>query len=227
MQTTKKGNTFLIYVLPTLDIKSFHHETPSQYKEFKDVFGKKNIDTLPKHRPYDYTINLEEGTQPLFELIYNLSHYEIPTFCEYIDENLEKGFVWHSKSSASAPILFVKKKDEFLRICVNYHGLNQLTIKNWYVLPLILRLLDQINSTKVYTKIDLRGAYNLVHIKKGDKWKTKFRTCYGHFKYFVMPFGLSNAPTIFQHPMNDVFCEYLDDFVVCYINDIFIFSRTW
>jgi hypothetical protein len=93
MQTTKKGNTFLIYVLPTLDIKSFHHETPSQYKEFKDVFGKKNIDTLPKHRPYDYTINLEEGTQPLFELIYNLSHYEIPTFCEYIDENLEKGFV--------------------------------------------------------------------------------------------------------------------------------------
>jgi len=93
MQTTKKGNAFLIYVLPTLDIKYFHHETPSQYKEFKDVFGKKNIGTLPKHCPYDYTISLEEGTQPLFGSIYNLSHYEIPTFCEYIDENLEKGFI--------------------------------------------------------------------------------------------------------------------------------------
>jgi hypothetical protein len=214
MQTANKGDAFPIYVLSTSDIKSFHHETPSQYKEFKNVFKKKNVDTLPKHRPYDYTTNLEEGAQPPFMSIYNLSHYEIPTFCEYIDENLEKGFIRHSKSLANAPILFVKKKDEFLQICVDYHGLNRLTINNQYLLPLILGLLDQINSAKVYIKIDLRGAYKLMHIQKGDKWKTKFRTCYGHFEYVVMPFGLSNAPTIFQHPMNDVFCEYLDDFVV-------------
>jgi hypothetical protein len=69
------------------------------------------------------------------------------------------------------------------------------------------------------------GAYNLVHIRKGDEWNTKFKTCYGHFEYVVMPFGFSNTPIIFQHPMNDVFCEYLDDFVVCYIDDIFIFSK--
>ncbi len=112
-----------------------------------------------------------------------------------------------------------------MQICVSYHGLNRFTIKNRYPLPLILGLLDQINRAKVYTKIDLRGAYNLVHIQKGDEWKTKFKTCYGHFEYVMMPFGLTNTPIIFQHLMNDVFCEYLDDFVVCYIDDIFIFSK--
>jgi hypothetical protein len=91
MQIAKKKDAFLIYVLPTSDIKLFRHEIPSQYKEFKDVFEKKNVDTLPKHRPYDCTTNLEKGTQPPFGLIYNLSHYEIATFHEYINENLEKG----------------------------------------------------------------------------------------------------------------------------------------
>ncbi len=187
------------------------------------MFEKKNIDTLPKHRPYDCTIDFE-GSQLPFGLIHNLSHYKIATFHEYIDENLEKGFIWHSKSSVSAPTLFVKKKDGSLRIYVNYHGLNQFTIKNWYPLPLILGLLDQINRAKVYTKIDLHGAHNLVHIWKKDEWKTKFKTRYGHFEYVVMPFG-TNALIIFQHLMNDVFCRYLDDFVVCYNVEIFIFLK--
>jgi len=106
-----------------------------------------------------------------------------------------------------------------------YHGLNWLTIKNWYLLPVISRLLDQLSHAKVYTKIDLRGTYNLVHIREGDEWKTSFRTCYGHFEYVVMPFGLTNAFVVFQHMMNDNFYEYLDDFVVCYIDDILIFSK--
>jgi hypothetical protein len=92
MQIAKKGNAFLIYVFPTSDIKLLCHEIPSQYKEFKDVFEKKNIDTLPKHRPYDCTIDFE-GSQLPFGLIHNLSHYKIATFHEYIDENLEKGFI--------------------------------------------------------------------------------------------------------------------------------------
>ena len=124
-----------------------------------------------------------------------------------------------------APILFVKKKDGSLRMCVDYHGLNKITIKNRYPLPLIFGLLDQLGRANVYTKIDLRGAYNLVHIKEGDEWKTAFRTRYGHFEYNVMPFGLTNAPAIFQHLMNDVFREFLDDFVICYLDDILIFSK--
>jgi hypothetical protein len=105
--------------------------------------------------------------------------------------------------------LLVKKKDGSFRMCVDYCGLNWFTIKNQYPLPLISRLLDQLNYAKMYTKIYLHGTYNLVHIRKDDEWKTTFRTRYGHF----------------QHIMNNVFCGYLDDFMVCYINEILIFSK--
>jgi len=110
-------------------------------------------------------------------------------------------------------------------MCVDYHGLNRLTIKNRYPLLLILGLLNQLGHAKVYTKIDLCGSYNLVHIREGDEWKTTFRIHYNHFEYVVMAFGVTNALGVFQHMMNDVFCEYLDDLVVYYINDIFIFSK--
>jgi hypothetical protein len=110
-------------------------------------------------------------------------------------------------------------------MCVDYRGLNKVTIKNRYPLPLISRLFDQLDQTKIYTKLDLHGAYNLVRIKEGDEWKTAFRIRYGHFEYNVMPFGLTNAPAVFQHLMNDVFREFLDDFVVCYLDDILVFSK--
>jgi hypothetical protein len=108
---------------------------------------------------------------------------------------------------------------------IDYHELNWLTIKNWYFLPLILGLLDYFSHANVYTKIDLRGTYNLVHIRKGDEWKMTFKIHYGHFEYVVMSFGLINVPIIFQYLMNNVFREYLDDFMVCYIDDIIILSQ--
>jgi hypothetical protein len=111
--------------------KSPCHEIPSQYKEFNDVFVKTNNDTLSKHHPYDYTIDMEEGTQPPFGLIYNLvSQDKLTTFCEYIDENLEKGFIRHSKFPTGASILFIQKKDGSLRMFIDHCGLNRLTIKN-------------------------------------------------------------------------------------------------
>jgi hypothetical protein len=116
---------------------------------------------------------------------------------EYFDENLENEFIQHSKFLANALILFVKKKNGSLQMCVNYHALNRLTIKNWYPLPLVLRLLDHINHAKVYSKIDRHGAYNLVRIWKGDEWKMMFKTRYDHFEYIVIPFGLKIAPFIF------------------------------
>jgi len=189
------------------------------------VFEKKNADTLPQHRLYDCGIELQEGAQPPFGPIYSLSQNELAALRDYLDENLAKNFIRHSKSPAGAPILFVKKKDGFLRMCVDYRGLNKVTIKNRYPLPLISGLLDQLGRAKIHTKIDLRGAYNLVRIKEGDEWKMTFRTRYGHFEYNVMPFGLTNALAIFQHLMNDVFREFLDDFVVCYLNDILVFSK--
>ena len=113
------------------------------------------------HRPYDCNIELIPDKQPPFGPIYNLSQSELQHLREYIDENLAKGFIEHSKSPAGAPILFVKKKDGSLRMCVDYRGLNNITIKNRYALPLVSTLLDQLSTARVFTKIDLRNAYNL------------------------------------------------------------------
>ena len=197
---------------------------PSKYEDFKDVFEKKNVDHLPEHRLYDCPIDLQEGVNPPFGPIYGLSEPELQALRTYLDENLEKGFIQPSKSPAGAPILFVKKKDGSLRLCVDYRGLNKITVRNRYPLPLIPELLDRLRTGKIFSKIDLWGAYNLVRIKPGDEWKTAFRTRYGHFEYKVMPFGLTNAPTVFQHMMNDIFREYLDHFVVIYLDDILVFS---
>jgi len=225
MRAAKNGNMFAIYAILT----SQHVQEPTkllaEYEEYRNVFEKKNADTLPQHRPYDCGIELQEGAQPPFGPIYSLSQNELAALQDYLDENLVKNFIRHSKSHAGAPILFVKKKDGSLRMCVDYCGLNKVTIKNQYPLPLISGLLNQLGQAKIHTKIDLRGMYNLVRIKEGDEWKTTFRTRYGHFEYNVMPFGLTNAPAIFQHLMNDVFREFLDDFVVCYLDDILVFSK--
>jgi hypothetical protein len=196
-----------------------------QYLDFKDVFEKKNADILLEHRLYDYAIELQDGPQPPFGPIYNLLQTELAALRKYIDENLSKNFIWHSKSPAGASILFVKKKDGSLRMYVDYRGLNKVIKKNHYLLPLISGLLEQLGSAKIFTKIDLRGAYNLVRVKEGDEWKTTFRTRYGHFEYSVMSFGLTNAPVTFQHMINDIFQEYLDHFVVIYLDDIIIYSK--
>jgi len=124
---------------------------------------KEKCEHLAQHQPY-YTIDLVEGVQPPFTPICDLSQDEFVTLHEYFDENLDKRFIWHSKSLVGAPILFIKKKYGFLQMCVNYYGLHRLTIKNQYPLPLILGLLDWFNHAKVYTKINLHGAYSLVHI---------------------------------------------------------------
>ena len=143
-------------------------------------------------------------------------------------ENWASGFIRHSKSLAGAPIFFVKKKDGSLRLVVDYgnRSLNKVTIKNRYALPFISSLLERVNGAKFFTKIDLRGAYNLMRIRLGDEWKTAFRTQYGHFEYTVMPFGLTNAPAVFQHMANDIFRDLLDICLIIYLDDLLIYSKT-
>jgi len=121
--------------------------------------------------------------------------------------------------------LFVKKKDGMLQLYIDYRGLNHLTHKDKYPIPLIADLLDAPKRARYYTKIDLRSAYHLVYIAKGDEWKTAFRTHYGSFEWLVMPFGLSNAPSAFQRFMNKVFSDLLDICVVIYLDDILIYSN--
>ncbi len=199
---------------------------PLDYSDLQAVFSKKNAELLPKERPYDCPIDLiDKNSIPPYRALYQLTEPEMKVLENYIKENLQKGFIRPSKSPSGAPIFFVKKKNGELRPCIDYRGLNEMTIKNRYPLPLINSLLDRLTGSKYFTKIDLRGAYNLVRIKKGDEWKTAFRCRYGHFEYLVMPFGLTNAPAIFQNMMNDIFKEYLDYFVVILLDDILIFSK--
>src|SRR5690606_2532057 len=119
----------------------------------------------------------------------------------------------------------VKKKDGTLRLCVDYRALNKITVKDRCPLPLINETMDQLKEATIFTKLDLKGAYNLIRIKEGDEWKTAFRTRYGHFEYLVMPFGLTNAPATFQAFLNDVLRDCLDTIVVIYLDDILIYSN--
>ena len=122
------------------------------------------------------------------------------------------------------PILFICKKDGSLRLAVDYQGLNRITKKDRYPLPLIPDLLDRLRSANMYTKINLHGAYNLVRIAEGDEWKTAFHTRYSSYEFQVMHYGLTNAPALFQRFMNDVFKDMLDICVVVYLDDILIYS---
>src|SRR6202043_3056379 len=134
------------------------------------------------------------------------------------------GFIRPTRSSHGAPVLFIKKKDGSLQLCVDFRGLNKLTKKDRYPLPLINDLLETSQKGHIYTKIDLKHAYHLVRIADGDEWKTAFRTRYGSFEWCVMPKGLTNAPAAFQRFMNDIFSDMLDVCVIVYLDDILIYS---
>ena len=182
---------------------------PEEYHDFADVFSKAKSDKLPEHRPYDLKINLDEGTEPPLGTMYSLSQIELQALRKFIDENLANGLIRPTRSPHGAPILFVKKKDGSLRLCVDFRGLNKITIKDRYPLPLISDLLDSPRKARIYTKIDLRHAYHLVRIAEGDEWKTAFQTRYGSFEWMVVPEGLTNAPAAFQHFINDIFANFL------------------
>ena len=173
---------------------------------------------------FNLTIELEKGATPPPGRLCSLSPFELNTLREFTDENLSTGFIRPTSSSLAAPVLFVKKKDGSLQLCVDYQGLNKLTQKDRYPLPLIFDLLDFLSHAKVYTKIDLRHAYHLVCIADGDEWKTAFRMCYGSYEWLMMPFGLTNAPSAFQRFMNMIFADMLDVCVVVYLDDILIYS---
>jgi hypothetical protein len=159
---------------------------------------------LPRHCPYDHHIPLKDGFTPPFGPIYSLSRTELEALRKWLEENLSKGFIHASSSPAGAPILFVKKGDGSLHLCVDYQGLNEGIIKNCYPLPLLHETLLCLQKAKYFTKLDIRGAYNLVRMAEGEEWKTTFRTRYSLFESLVMPFGLTNTPASFQYFINDV-----------------------
>ena len=193
---------------------------------YSQVFSEEEAAELADHGPHDLAIDLVDGAQAPWGPLYPLSQAELAVLQEYLRSNMQKGYIRPSKSPAGAPILFAKKKDGTLRLCVDYRALNALTVKNRHPLPLIQESLDQLTTGRYFSKLDMRDAYHRVRIKPGDEWKTAFRTRYGHFEYTVMPFGLSNAPASFQSYINNALAGLLDHICVVYLDDILIYSQT-
>ena len=197
---------------------------PPQLKEFEDVFSNEKAGILPEQKQGDHAIELDGG-EPPYGPLYNLSRVELAELRRYLDDALAKGWIRHSVSPAGAPILFVLKKDGGLRLCVDYRGLNAVTVKNRHPLPLITETLDRLCGAKRFSKLDLKDAYHRIRIKRGDEWKTAFRTRYGHFEYLVMLFGLVNAPATFQAYINRALAGLVDVTYIVYLDDILVFSE--
>jgi hypothetical protein len=172
-----------------------------------------------------FVIELVPGTAPIFKRPYRMTANQLVELKEQLQELLDKGYIRPSASPWGAPIIFVPKKDGTHRMCVDYHSLNEVTIKNKYPLPWIDGLYDQLKRACVFLKIDLQSGYHQLKIRASDIPKITFITRYGLYEYTVMSFGLTNAPTYFMYLMNKVFMEYLDKFVVVFIDDILIFSK--
>jgi len=193
--------------------------------EFPDVFPKE-LPGLPPKREIDFSIELKPGTEPISKAPYRMTTPELRELQVQLQELLDLGMIRPSISPWGAPVIFVKKKDGSLRLCIDYRQLNQVTIRNQYPLPRIDDLFDQMKGATVFSKIDLRSGYHQLRVKDEDIPKTAFRTRFGHYEFVVVPFGLTNAPGVFMSLMNSVFRKYLDKFVQVFLDDILIYSRT-
>ncbi|GBG64906.1 hypothetical protein CBR_g48372 [Chara braunii] len=217
---------FVFYVRPIIEAQERDSSTdPTIAKlleEFKDLTESPRV--VP--RPIQHRIEIEPGSRTSKGAIYRMSPRELEQFRKQLNELLEKGWIRPSLSPFGAPVLFVPKKEGELRMCIDYRGLNAITVKNAEPLPRIDDLLDRVQGCKYFSKIDLKSGYHQIEVHPDDQYKTVFRTRYGHYEFIVMPFGLTNAPTTFQRCMNDLFRPWLDKFVVVYLDDILVFSKT-
>ena len=222
-----------------IDINNQHHFAASESEntklqqtrqymlsEYADVFPSGLPPGLPPQRAIDHAIDVVPGSAPPYKASYRMSPLELQELKKQIEELLAQGHIRPSTSPYGSPVLFVKKKEGTLRMCVDYRALNKITIKNKYPLPRIDELLDRLVGSKYFSKIDLRSGYHQVRVNPIDIPKTAFNCRYGSFEFLVLPFGLCNAPSTFMTLMNNIFQPYLDEFVIVYLDDIMIFSKT-
>jgi hypothetical protein len=220
----KKGCTAFLCAVEALETPELEPKDIPVVQEFLDVF--QEVPSLPPDRELEFAIELLPGTAPIFKAPYRMAPVELVELKKQLQELLDKGLIQPSVSPWGAPVLFVKEKDGSLRLCIDYRELNRVTVKNKYPLPRIDDLLDQLAGAAVFSKIDLRIGYHQLRIKKEDVPKTAFRTRYGHYEFLVLPFGLTNAPAYFMDLMNKIFHPFLDKFVVVFIDDILVYSKS-
>ncbi|GBG87654.1 hypothetical protein CBR_g45807 [Chara braunii] len=218
---------FVVYVKPVTEGQEKDSSTdPTIAKlveEFKDLT---ESPTGVVSRPIQHKIEIEPGSRTPKGAVYRMSPRELEEFRKQLDDLLEKGWIRPSSSPFGAPVLFVPKREGELRMSIDYRGLNAITVKNVEPLPIIDDLLDRVQGCKYFSKIDLKSGYHQIEVHPDDQYKTAFRTRYGHYEFIVMPFGLTNAPATFQRCINDLFRPWLDKFVVVYLDDILVFSKT-
>ena len=218
----QEGFTLKLDHLSVEDARKLKH-TLKKYEHtvFKEPTG------LPPSRTVDHKIEIIPGNTPPSRSPYKISQPELEELRKQLANLLDQGWIRPSISPYGAPILFVKKKNGSLRMCVDYRALNRITVKNKYPLPHIGELLDRLSGAKYFTKLDLRSGYHQLRIADTDIHKTAFNTRYGHFEFTVVPFELCNAPASFQGLMNDTLRPYLDQFVIVYLDDILIYSKSF
>ena len=225
---TKTSNSIEFHLLHDVKRDNFllTEQIPEEYHEFIRVFDEEEVNRFPESWVWDHKIELKEGFQPKSFKTYNLTPEEQKELDAFLKENLEKGYIWPSKSPMATLFFFVMKKDGKLRPCQDYWYLNEWTIKDAYPLPLIFELMDKIKDGKYFTKLDIRWGYNNVQIKEGDEWKAAFKTNRGLYEPTVMFFGMCNSPATFQAMMDDIFEDLIEEgIVIIYMDDIFYRQR--
>ncbi|KAG8492907.1 hypothetical protein CXB51_010118 [Gossypium anomalum] len=220
----RKGcEVYLAYVFDDKELEKKLESVPVVC-DYPDVFPEE-LPGLPPVQEVEFGIELVPGTTPISTASYRMAPTKLKELKTQLQELMDRGFARPSSSPWGAPVLFVKKKDRTMRLCIDYRQLNKVTIKNKYPLPRIDDLFDQLKGASVFSKIDLRSGYYQLRVRDSDIPKTAFRTRYGHYEFLVMPFGLTNAPAVFMDLMNRIFRPYLDRFVVVFIDDILVYSR--
>ncbi|KAL0549271.1 hypothetical protein IC582_013752 [Cucumis melo] len=219
----RKGCTAFLAHIVVVQREKLKPEDVPVVKEFLDVFPD-DLSGLPPDREIEFTIELLPGTTSISQAPYRMAPSELKELKMQLQELVDKGYIRPSVSPWGAPVLFVKKKDGTLRLCIDYRQLNKVTIRNKYPLPRIDDLFDQLRGAALFSKIDLRSGYHQLKVRESDIAKTALRTRYGHYEFRVMPFGLTNAPAVFMDLMNRIFHRYLDQFVIVFIDDILVYS---
>jgi hypothetical protein len=230
LDSPEQGSTILQLALTPVTSVAVHHMATQNLEdiliacEFPNVFPE-DLPGMPLDRDIEFIIELQPGMTPISRQPYKMTPKELAELKIQLNELLDKGYIHPSSSPWGCPVLFVKKKDQSLRLCVDYRPLNAVVVKNKYPMPRINILSDQLRSAKVFSKVDLHSGYHQIKIHPEDISKAAFSTRYRLYEYLVMSFGLTNAPAHFMYLMNSVFMPELDKFVVAFIDDILVYSK--